>query len=51
MDQINEIDRTDQIDQRNQMSFQHADLAAGRWQTVTLVEQLANVDSDVSRAH
>ena len=32
------------------MSYQHADLAAGRWQTLPLVEQLANVGSDVARA-
>ena len=29
---------------------QHADLSAGRWQTLSLVEQLANVGSDVARA-
>ena len=28
----------------------HADLAAGRWQSLTLVEQLANVGSEVDRA-
>ena len=33
------------------MSHVHADLAAGRWQTLPLVEQLANVGSDVARAH
>jgi hypothetical protein len=33
------------------MSHQHANLAAGRWQTMALVEQLANVGSDVARAH
>ena len=33
------------------MSHQHASLAAGRWQTLPLVEQLANVGSDVARAH
>ena len=33
------------------MSHQHANLAAGRWQTLSLVEQLANVGSDVARAH
>ena len=32
------------------MSQQHASLAAGRWQTLPLVEQLANVGSDVARA-
>ena len=29
---------------------QHRELAAGRWQTFTLVEQLANVGSEVERA-
>jgi hypothetical protein len=33
------------------MSHQHANLAAGRWQTLPLTEQLANVGSDVARAH
>ena len=33
------------------MGHQHAQLAAGRWQTLPLVEQLANVGSDVARAH
>ncbi len=33
------------------MSHQHASLAAGRWQTLPLAEQLANVGSDVARAH
>lgn len=28
----------------------HADLAAGRWQTMTLAEQLANVGSEADRA-
>lgn len=32
------------------MSYRHAGLAAGRWQTLPLVEQLANVGSDVARA-
>jgi hypothetical protein len=32
------------------VSFRHAELAAGRWQEFTLVEQLANVGSEVSRA-
>lgn len=32
------------------MSYQHRELAAGRWQTLRLVEQLANVGSDVGRA-
>ena len=33
------------------MSHQHASLAAGRWQTLPLTEQLANVGSDVARVH
>jgi hypothetical protein len=33
------------------MSHQHASLAAGRWQTLPLTEQLAHVGSDVTRAH
>ena len=32
------------------MSYQHRDLASGRWQTLPLVEQLANVGNDVGRA-
>ena len=32
------------------MSYVHANLAAGRWQNLTLMEQLANVGSDVARA-
>jgi len=32
------------------MSHQHTGLAAGRWQTLPLVEQLGNVGSEVSRA-
>jgi hypothetical protein len=32
------------------MSALHAELAAGRWQTFTLVEQLANVGSEIERA-
>jgi hypothetical protein len=33
------------------MSYQHGSLASGRWQTLPLVEQLANVGSEVARAH
>lgn len=33
------------------MAPQHADLAAGRWHTLSLVEQLGNVGSEVSRAN
>lgn len=32
------------------MSFQHADLAAGRWHSMSLMEQLGNAGSEVSRA-
>ena len=32
------------------MSHQHAGLAAGRWHTMSLMEQLGNVGSEVSRA-
>jgi hypothetical protein len=32
------------------MNEQHEELAAGRWQTYSLVEQLANVGSEVERA-
>jgi hypothetical protein len=32
------------------MSYLHENLAAGRWQTLPLIEQLANVGSDVARA-
>lgn len=33
------------------MTFQHTELAAGRWQTMTLAEQMGNIGSEVSRAH
>jgi hypothetical protein len=32
------------------MTAQHQELAAGRWGTLSLIEQLANVGSDVERA-
>ncbi len=32
------------------MSAHHADLAAGRWHSMSLVEQLGNAGSEVSRA-
>ncbi len=32
------------------MTFEHKELAAGRWFTLSLVEQMANVGSDVGRA-
>jgi hypothetical protein len=32
------------------MSIQHPDLASGRWQQFSLVQQLGNVGSEVSRA-
>ncbi len=33
------------------MAHQHAGLAAGRWRTLSLLEQLANVGSEVARMH
>jgi hypothetical protein len=33
-----------------EMSFQHKELAQGRWQQLSLLEQLANVGSEVERA-
>ena len=32
------------------MSFQHKELASGRWEKLSLIEQLANIGSDVIRA-
>jgi len=32
------------------MNYQHRSLAAGRWQSLSLVEQLANIGSEVERA-
>ena len=32
------------------MSYQHKDLAAGRWNQLSLVEQMANIASEVERA-
>lgn len=32
------------------MSFQHKNLAAGRWQSLSLLEQMANIGSEVDRA-
>lgn len=32
------------------MSYQHKELAAGRWHELSLVEQMANVGSEVERA-
>lgn len=32
------------------MAFQHTGLATGRWQTMTLAEQMGNIGSEVSRA-
>jgi hypothetical protein len=31
------------------MSHQHRDLAAGRWNTLTFAEQMANIGSDIER--
>lgn len=33
------------------MTFHQASVASGRWQTISLAEQLATVGSDVGRAH
>ena len=33
------------------MKFQHQILADGRWQTLSLAEQLGNIGSEVHRAH
>lgn len=32
------------------MSFQHQTLAAGQWQKLTLMEQMGNIGSEISRA-
>lgn len=32
------------------MSYQHRELAAGRWQRLSFIEQMANVGSEVERA-
>jgi len=32
------------------MSYQHKDLAAGRWNKLSFVEQMANIGSEVERA-
>lgn len=32
------------------MSYQHKDLASGRWKKLSLLEQMANVGSEVERA-
>jgi len=32
------------------MSYQHKDLAAGRWQKFSFIEQMANIGSEVERA-
>ncbi|MEK7082312.1 MAG: hypothetical protein AAB915_01380 [Patescibacteria group bacterium] len=32
------------------MTFRHADLAAGRWYTLSLAEQMGNIGSEVGRA-
>ncbi len=32
------------------MNYQHKNLAAGRWQTMSFFEQMANVGSEVERA-
>ena len=32
------------------MSYQHKDLAAGRWSQLSFLEQMANIGSEVERA-
>lgn len=32
------------------MTYQHESLASGRWQTLTLAEQMGNIGSEISRA-
>lgn len=32
------------------MTYQHRDLASGRWEKLSLMEQLANIGSEVERA-
>ena len=32
-------------------NYQHTELAAGRWATMTLAEQMLNIGSEVSRAN
>ena len=32
------------------MSYQHKDLAAGRWNNLSFIEQMANIGSEVERA-
>ncbi len=32
------------------MSYQHESLAAGRWRSLSLIEQMANIGSEVERA-
>lgn len=32
------------------MPYQHESLASGRWQTLTLAEQMGNIGSEISRA-
>lgn len=33
------------------INYQHSDLAAGRWASMTLAEQMLNIGSEVSRAN
>lgn len=33
------------------MTFQHANLANGRWHELTLAEQMGNIGSEISRAY
>lgn len=40
----------DLCDEGESMSFQHKDLAAGRWKELTFCTQMANIGSEVERA-
>jgi hypothetical protein len=43
-------DHADCEQEDSAVSFQHKDLAAGRWKELSLIEQMANIGSEVERA-
>jgi hypothetical protein len=45
-----EKDHADCEQEDSTLSFQHKDLAAGRWKELPLFEQMANIGSEVERA-
>ena len=50
---IDDLKQEDFIDRRQKdhpMSFQHKDLASGRWGRLPFLEQMANIGSEVERA-